>query len=196
MENTWISEFKMNAIFRLDENVRMTSIALSKVGEEEIWTRQNRTLNPLGNQLLHIVGNITQYVISGLGGEEDTRTRSEEFTAEDGYTSDELIQLLLLTIQKTTKTIENASEDDLLKKYTVQGFNFSGIGLVLHAVEHFSYHVGQIAQQVKLVIDEPLGFYAGIDLDVLNVTDDQDLETLKEEETALGEKDNEPSTSN
>lgn len=168
MQSSWHEDFKENAIFRLDENVRMISIALSKISEDEIWIMQNQALNTLGNQLLHICGNLTQYIISGLGGKPDERDRELEFSTEDGYTRDELLQKLLLTVQSATIIIEDALPENLLNKRQVQGFNYSGIGLVLHAVEHFSFHTGQVASQVKLIIDEPLGFYVGYDLNVHN----------------------------
>ncbi len=171
-------EFKSNAIYRIDESVRMVSIALSKIQEEEIWTKQNRSLPTLGNILLHICGNLKQYVISGVGGEEDNRDRELEFSTEDGFTRDELLQKLLFITSKVNSIIDEATEEKLLEKKKVQGFEFSGIGLILHAVEHFSYHTGQIAFQVKLIIDEPLGFYAGMDLNNLN---DNTVEDLNEE---------------
>ncbi|WP_405210667.1 DinB family protein [Dokdonia sp. Asnod2-E02] len=171
MINTWHQDFKDNAIFRLEENVRMISIALSKVVEEELWTKQNQSLNTLGNQLLHICGNMTQYIVSGLGGNPDERNREEEFNTEDGFTKDELLQRLLLTVQTSTTIIDDATPENLLKKRNVQGFELSGTGIVLHAVEHFSYHTGQIAMQVKLVIDQPLGFYEGMNLNTLNEED-------------------------
>lgn len=169
MALTWIDEFKNNAIYRIDENVRMTSIALSKVQETEIWTRHNQSLNTLGNQILHICGNMTQYTIAGLGGKEDKRDRDKEFSLDNEHSSDELLKLLLDTTQKATTVIKNATEEQLLLSYGVQGFDFSGIGLVMHAVEHFSYHTGQIAFQVKLTIDESLGFYEGLDLNQKNI---------------------------
>lgn len=173
----WTEDFKSNVIYRLDENIRMVSIALSKVDDDETWVKQNVAINTLGNQLLHIIGNLKQYVISGLGGETDNRNRDAEFDTEDGPTKDELLKQLLHLGQNVTATIENASEADLLKKYKVQGFDLSGMGLVIHAIEHFSYHTGQIATLVKLVVSEPLGFYAGLDLNMLNqVEDDGDLE--------------------
>jgi len=168
MQSSWHEDFKENAIFRLDENVRMISIALSKIAEDEIWIKQNQALNTIGNQLLHICGNLTQYIISGIGGMPDDRDRDLEFTIEEGFTRDELLQKLLLTVQSATIIITDVLPENLLIKKQVQGFSYSGIGLIIHAVEHFSFHTGQIASQVKLIIDEPLGFYVGYDLNVHN----------------------------
>lgn len=171
MQGRWHEDFKENAIFRLDENVRMISIALSKIGEDEIWVKQNQALNTLGNQLLHICGNMTQYIISGLGGTPDDRDRDLEFAIEEGFTRDELLQKLLLTVHSATIIIQDVTPDNLLNKKLVQGFKLSGTGIILHAIEHFSYHTGQIATQVKLIVDEPLNFYDGHNLNKLNDSD-------------------------
>jgi len=179
MDNNWIKDFKQNILYRLDENVRMVSIALAKVEDDETWVKQNMAVNTLGNQLLHISGNLTQYIVSGLGGKPDVRNRDVEFETKEGATKDELLKDLLDRTQDVTQVIQNASEEDLLTKHKVQGFEFSGIGLAIHAVEHFSYHTGQIATLVKLIVDEPLGFYAGIDLNTRNEgpeMEDSDLE--------------------
>ncbi|TVZ51666.1 DinB family protein [Dokdonia sp. Hel_I_53] len=178
MDLEWNQEFKDNAIYRIDENVRMVSIALSKIQEEEIWTKQNRSLNTLGNMLLHICGNLKQYVLSSIGGEADDRDRDLEFEVEDGFSRDELLQKLLFITSSVNKTISEATDEQLLTTYNVQGFQFSGIGAILHAVEHFSYHTGQISFQVKLIIDEPLGFYAGMNL---NARNDSTVEGLEDE---------------
>ena len=54
---------------------------------------------------------------------------------------------------------------------SVQGFNFSGIGILVHVVEHLSYHTGQIAFYTKQLKNEQLGFYGDIDLNVKNEGD-------------------------
>lgn len=171
MESNWSKDFKANAIYRIEENIRMIGIALSKVSEQEIWIKQNQALTTLGNQLLHSHGNMTQYILSGLGGNPDERMRDLEFNTEGGYTKDELLQKLLLTAQAATTIINDATPENLVRKRYVQGFHLSGMGLVLHAVEHFSYHTGQIAMHVKLTTDEPLGFYDGLNLNIKNKID-------------------------
>ena len=78
------------------------------------------------------------------------------------------LQKLDETVALAISTIENAPEAAFLNVRKVQGFSFSGLGVVLHAVEHFSYHVGQIAFWVKQLHAEDLGFYAQHDLTQLN----------------------------
>lgn len=165
---SWSQDFKDNAIYRIDENIRMIRISLSKSNDQDIWKTQNKVLNTSGNLVLHLCGNMTQYIISGLGSQPDTRDRDREFDIEGGYSIDQLLQKLINTTSEVKKVIDQATEEQLLKKYTVQGFTFSGTGLILHVVEHFSYHTGQIAFQVKLNTNEQLGFYDGMDLNETN----------------------------
>ena len=75
-----------------------------------------------------------------------------------------LLKQLKETIDASIQIIKKTNEQEYLKVKKVQAFSFSGIGLVLHAVEHFSYHVGQIAFWVKFLTQKDLGFYNGIDL--------------------------------
>ena len=168
METALLTEFKQHSIFRLKEGQRMIHLAMEKVSEEQLWLLPGKMGLRLGNQLLHICGNMTQYAIASLGEQEDQRVRDEEFSAEGGWTKAELLQKLDETVALAISTIENAPETAFLNVRKVQGFSFSGLGVVLHAVEHFSYHVGQIAFWVKQLHAEDLGFYAQHDLTQLN----------------------------
>lgn len=168
MEAQWVQDFKENTCYRLDESTRMIQISFEKVNEQQVWQRPNNSSNSLGNQILHLCGNMTQYVISSLGEQEDHRDRDAEFNARDGYTKEILIDKLQTTVNQVKEVIQNAMEEQLLKKRYVQGFHFSGMGCVIHAVEHYSYHTGQIAFWVKELINQPLGFYDGLDLNEKN----------------------------
>lgn len=168
MEERIREEFVQNALYRLDESTRMNRISLEHISEEELWKRPNASLNSIGNLILHLCGNITQYVISSLGQTEDNRNRDAEFNAESGYTKKELLDRLIETVEKAKRVINDASIEQLVRKRDVQGFYFSGIGVVLHAVEHYSYHTGQIAFWTKQLKDTDLGFYDGMDLTIKN----------------------------
>ena len=167
-KNEVIKEFVDNAIYRLDESTRMIDIAFEKLKEEEVWMRPNKSSNSMGNLILHLCGNIRQYAISSLGEVEDTRVRDEEFNTTSRLPKKELLDKLFNTVEMAKSTIKDTTDKQWLKKRDVQGFNFSGIGVVLHAVEHYSYHTGQIAFWVKQLKNNPLGFYDGMDLNELN----------------------------
>lgn len=164
----WMSEFLENSVYRLDESTRMNKISLESIEESNIWKKPNESSNSIGNQIIHICGNMTQYIIASLGGKNDLRNRDAEFSISEGYTSGQLIQKLEETVQQAKQVLNNCSKNQLLKKRVVQGFNLSGIGIVIHAVEHYSYHTGQIAFWTKLLVNKDLGFYDGRDLNIKN----------------------------
>ncbi len=168
MEERIREEFIQNAIYRLDESTRMNTISLEQLLEEDIWKRPNENLNSVGNLILHLCGNMSQYIISSLGETEDTRKRDIEFDTISGFNKKELLLMLTETVEKSKRSINDASLAQLVRKRKVQGFYFSGIGVVLHAVEHYSYHTGQIAFWTKQLKNKDLGFYKGIDLEIKN----------------------------
>lgn len=162
------TELKKAALYRMEESSRMISLALKDISEAELWLRPNAISNSIGNQLLHLFGNITQYAVSALGGATDTRHREAEFAAENGFSKQELHAKLEATVSKAKEVIAACSPEDLVRVHIVQGFNLTGIGIIMHVVEHYSYHTGQIAFWVKQLKNKPLRFYEGIDLSKKN----------------------------
>lgn len=161
-------EIKKAALYRIDESSRMITIALKDISDAEIWERPNGISNSIGNQILHLCGNIAQYAISSLGETVDIRDRDAEFAAVNGLTKGELLSKLASTVSNAKEVIENCSMDNLIQLRKVQGFDLTGIGIIMHVVEHYSYHTGQIAFWVKQSKNKPLGFFEGIDLNEKN----------------------------
>mgnify|MGYP005722152883 FL=1 len=164
METQILNEFKIQSIFRLKEGYRMVVKALDFIDEKELWQIPVENGMSLGNQILHSCGNMRQYIISSLGNQIDSRKRDLEFKTKSQLEKKVLLKQLKETIDASIQIINKTNEQEYLKVKKVQAFSFSGIGLVLHAVEHFSYHVGQIAFWVKFLTQKDLGFYNGIDL--------------------------------
>ena len=167
---TFQIEFVTQAIYRMEESLRMVKICMGQISEDTIWKKPNATTNSIGNLILHLCGNITQYGISSLRKEKDERNRDEEFTVKEGYSKGELLEKLESTVREAENAFKEIEPEEFLRKRKVQGFEFSGIGNIIHVVEHFSYHAGQIALWTKLLNNQDLGFYNGIDLTVKNDT--------------------------
>lgn len=162
------SEFIDNCCYRMDESLRMLKISVEKVSEEQLWQKPNASLNSIGNLILHLCGNMTQYGIASLNETEDKRERNLEFSTEGGFGKDELMLKIKEVIEEVKSTFRGISLERLLSQRQVQGFKFSGIGNMVHVVEHLSYHTGQIAFWVKQLKNEQLGFYDGHDLNTKN----------------------------
>ena len=168
MNSFFCREFIQQSVYRVNENTNRIVKCLHEIEETEIWQRPNENSNSIGNIILHLCGNIRQYAISSLGNTEDIRVRDEEFSAKDGFNKKDLIVKLKNTAAEAINIIEDLDEPGLIKIYSVQGFNLSGIGIIIHVTEHYSYHTGQIAFWVKQLKNKDLGFYGGIDLNVKN----------------------------
>ncbi|WP_339726007.1 DinB family protein [Maribacter stanieri] len=164
-----VEEIVENALYRMDESTRMIKKSLAEISEDEVWHKPNPSLNSIANLMVHLCGNISQYVISSLGETEDKRNRDDEFSVTGGLTKDELFTKLESVVDDAKRVIFNVTPNQLVKMRSVQGFSFSGVGIILHAVEHYSYHTGQIAFWVKQLKNKDLGFYDGIDLNKKNI---------------------------
>ena len=143
---------------------------MNELDETDIWFYANGHVNSMGNLILHLSGNIRQYIISSLGEEPDIRERDLEFSTRGGYTKTELFSKLRDTVEKAKDVIANLSEENLLRKRSVQGFIYSGIGNIVHVTEHYSYHTGQIILLTKLFKNMDMGFYSGVNLNKRNFT--------------------------
>ncbi len=161
-------EITQVAIRHFKENTDKIMHCLDQLTEEEIWKRPNEASNSVGNQILHLCGNIRQYAVASLGRKEDIRERDSEFSAKDGFTKEELSEKLSETVQMAIATFEQVPEEELLRTRNVQGYHYTGIAVIMHVVEHYSYHTGQIAFWTKLLRDKSLGFYDNVDLNVKN----------------------------
>jgi uncharacterized damage-inducible protein DinB len=164
-------EFIDQSILRLNENTPRIEKCLNLLTEKEVWQRPNKSSNSIGNLIVHLCGNITQYVISSLGETKDMRNRELEFSIDGKYSKTQLLQMLQSTVTEGADVIEHIDSSKLLKVHSVQGFELSGIGIIIHVVEHYSYHTGQISFFTKLLKDKDLGYYADLDLNTKNELD-------------------------
>ena len=162
------NELIAQAIFRINENTERIEKCLEALDEEDLWKKPNSTLNSVGNLILHLCGNIGQYIIASLGGNPDTRVRDEEFSASGGRTKAELLAQLKATTESAKAIISRQEAGSLTRSRHVQAYQLTGTGIILHVVEHYSYHTGQIAFWTKLLKEKDLGFYAGINLNQKN----------------------------
>jgi uncharacterized damage-inducible protein DinB len=167
-QKDFITEFREQANYRLDESTRMLTKCFQELEETDIWKRPNPSSNSVGNLILHLCGNMTQYAISSLGESSDIRNRDREFAADSGYPKSRLLEMLIEVVDRVKNNIRYCSAKQLSTSRKVQGFNLTGIGIVIHVVEHYSYHTGQIAFWTKILKDKDLKFYDGIDLNIKN----------------------------
>lgn len=155
------------AIFRLNESLERIITCVQKLEDTQLWSAPNESLNSVGNLVLHLSGNITQYVIAGLGKTSDSRNRAAEFNTT-GLSKQALIDTISNTIDSANAVLGKLNDTDLLERKNIQGFELNGIDIILHVVEHCSYHTGQITLWTKYLLNIDLSYYGGMDLDLKN----------------------------
>ena len=148
-----------------DESMPRLKKCLAELGEEEVWQRPNEHSNSVGNLVLHLNGNIRQWILSGLAGQPDTRKRQEEFDEQGPIPKTELLESLEKTMALAAAALDDIPPENLLEYRDVQTFRESGLSILIHVVEHFSYHVGQITFIVKAGKNIDMGYYENIDLE-------------------------------
>jgi len=120
--------------------------------------------NSIGNLVLHIEGNARQWLISGLGGAKDQRNRKIEFEDKGPLPKTQLIEKLNLLYRDIELILNKIDLNNLITVRRVQVFDETGLAILIHAIEHFSYDTGQIAYVTKMITNSPLGFYADLNL--------------------------------
>lgn len=133
-------------------------VCLATLSDTEIWWRPNASSNSVGNLVLHLSGNIRQWIISGLGGTPDTRDRDSEFSERGPIPRGKLAGQLRETVLEACGVLKGLSGDSLTRSYVIQGFHVTGHYAVFQVVEHFAYHAGQIIYVTKLKHGKDLGF--------------------------------------
>jgi uncharacterized damage-inducible protein DinB len=127
--------------------------------EEQVWWRPNQASNSIGNLLLHLNGNVRQWLVASFTEDEDKRNRPAEFAAEGGLTAAELLARLGATLDEAAKVLDRLTFAELLAPYEIQGYNVRGLDAVYQVVEHFGLHYGQIVYITKSLTAKDLGFY-------------------------------------
>lgn len=132
--------------------------------DAELWHRPNAETVSAGNLVLHLCGNMRQWICSGLGGEPDHRKRAHEFTEPGPFPQSVLLEKLDTTERDAKAVLRRIDPLTLLEKRPVQAYEESGLSCLVHVVEHCSYHTGQVTYIAKSRLGVDTQYYAGEDL--------------------------------
>ena len=148
-----------------EESIPRLKKCLAELNEEEIWHRPNGHSNSVGNLVLHLCGNARQWIISGLGGQADTRQRQQEFDERGLLPTSYLLEMLEQLQEDMEAVFQEIEPAGLLRPRPVQTFQETGLSVLIHVIEHFSYHVGQATYFVKSLKNTDMGYYHGTSLE-------------------------------
>ena len=132
---------------------------LDALPEGALWERPAPGTNSIGNLLVHLAGNVRQWIVSGVGGAADVRDRAGEFAAEGGMSIEEVWARVRGTLDEADAVLARLGADDLARPITVQGRELTVLQAVFNVVEHFSMHTGQVILLTKLAAPGAIRFY-------------------------------------
>ena len=132
---------------------------VASLTDEQVWWRPNDQSNSAGNLLLHLNGNVRQWLITSFTRVDDARDRPAEFGERAMISTSALLEKLGATLQEASAVLERLTEADLAALYEIQGYQVNGLHAVYHVVEHFGMHYGQIVYITKMLRGQDLGFY-------------------------------------
>jgi hypothetical protein len=133
--------------------------AVEPLSSEQIWWRPNEASNSIGNLILHLNGNVWQWLVASFNRLEDRRDRPAEFNAAGDLSATDLLDRLSQTLDEAAKVLARLTQEELLATWQIQGYTVSGLAAVYQVVEHFGLHYGQIVYITKMQEGRDLGFY-------------------------------------
>jgi uncharacterized damage-inducible protein DinB len=132
---------------------------LARLTSEQVWTRNSDNENAVGNLVLHLSGNVRQWIGNGVAGLADDRQRDTEFAARGGTPAGDLAELLKTRIADAAEIIRGVPPIRLTERILPQGYDVTVLEAIAHVVEHFSQHTGQIILLTKMLTGDDLGYY-------------------------------------
>jgi hypothetical protein len=127
--------------------------------DEQVWWRPNAASNSIGNLILHLNGNVRQWLVVSFNRLDDRRDRPAEFNQREIIPASAVMEQLVSTMQQASEVLSRLTERDLLTAFEIQGYRVSGLDAVYQVVEHFGMHYGQILYITKMLRSEDLCFH-------------------------------------
>jgi uncharacterized damage-inducible protein DinB len=148
------------SVRRLAQLASRIDDCLARLTPEQIWMRGSENQNAAGNLVLHLAGNVRQWILAGVGGAPDVRDRDAEFAAREGAPPAELRERLAAAVREATAVISSVPAPRLTERIHIQGYDVTVLEAVYHVVEHFAQHTGQIIFLTKALTGADLAYYA------------------------------------
>ena len=143
---------------QLAKSARKIKHCLSQLSDEQVWWRPTEAQNSIANLVLHLCGNVRQWITSAVGGEPDQRNRPQEFAERGPIAMQELIGRLEEVLQHADAVLQRVSAGQLLERRRIQGFDETGLGAIFHSVAHFQGHTQEIICLTRMQLGDSYQF--------------------------------------
>jgi uncharacterized damage-inducible protein DinB len=152
-------EFLSYSADKLRQQAGRIESCLGTLTEDQAWARGSDNENAIGNLVLHLCGNVRQWIVAGIGGVPDIRQRDQEFAARGAVGISELVDRLRTTVAQAVAVLDQVTAGRLMDPIVVQNYSGTVLAAIYHVVEHFSGHTGQIIFATKMLTGTDLAFH-------------------------------------
>jgi hypothetical protein len=149
--------FLAHSATKLQQMTAHIEACVLKLDPAQIWNRGSEAQNSIGNLMLHLTGNVRQWIGWSIGGQPDIRRRDEEFAS--GSNPDDVLAKLKSTVGDALAILKNLPADRLTQSVPTQDGERTALEVIYQVVGHFQQHTGQIIFATKLLTGEDLKFY-------------------------------------
>lgn len=152
--------FQAYSAAKLSQLMGRVETCVNQLTPEQLWLRHSENENATANLLLHLAGNVRQWILHGVDGQPDQRQRDAEFAAQGGTSAADLLAALRKTVDEAVEIIRALPPGRLLDSIRPQGYDVTVLEAIFHVVEHFAGHTFQIILLTKQYTGKDLGFHA------------------------------------
>ena len=135
---------------QLDDAIAKIRHCVQQLSEDQLWWRPTESMNSIANLILHLCGNVRQWVIAGVGGSPDRRNRPQEFSQRDRIPTSQLIDMLDQLAIEFRQSLQNMTADEFMRRRNIQSFDVSALQAVVDSVTHFRGHTQEIIHITRI----------------------------------------------
>lgn len=143
----------------LNECLARIRHCVDQLTDEQVWWRPRESMNSIGNLLLHLSGNLRQWIVSGIGGASDVRDRPAEFAARGPTSRTQLLAQLQATVDEALAVLARTGPAAMSPVRRIQGFDLTGWGAVFSSIPHFQGHTQEIICLTRMQLGRAYRFY-------------------------------------
>jgi hypothetical protein len=131
---------------------------VEELSNDDLWWRAHDTNNSVGNLILHLTGNLRQFILAAVGGAPDTRNRVQEFAEREHLSKEQLMQRLSSALVESDRVLAEFDPVRLLTLTKILDRERPYLEVIATVVEHFALHVGQMIYIAKMRTGKELKF--------------------------------------
>jgi uncharacterized damage-inducible protein DinB len=157
---TVAQNFLSFAVTRLKLTQGEIAKCVAQLSEEQMWHRGGDYENSIANLLLHLAGNMRQWILHGIAGQPDIRQRDNEFSLAPTTSAAEAHATFNATVEEACHVLSSLPPEQLLNVIDPQPTgtwrHLTSLEGIFQVVGHVQLHAGQIFVLTKQLVQHDL----------------------------------------